>query len=221
MIPSQQSSFIGTRTAFVRQEAIACTDAESFGPSKTPQPWMQEYSVPERFTPSSCTACPAEFTRVLPLTVSGESAPGAGVGGGGGGGVGVSVGVGAGVRTGVGVGVLGAGVGVLGAGVGVLGAGVGVLGTGVGVLGTGVGVLGGAGVGVRGAGVGVLGAGVTGAGVGVTIGAGVGATTAAVTPNAAALLFQLYSVAQSFVNTPTLTVHVPVGAVERTFHPNA
>ncbi|HEY8785366.1 MAG TPA: hypothetical protein VIN63_02700, partial [Candidatus Limnocylindria bacterium] len=61
----------------------------------------------------------------------------------------------------------------------------------------------------------------TGVGVVVTIGVGVGAKAAVVTPKVAALSFQPYSVAQSFVNTPTLTVHVPVGAVERTFQANA
>lgn len=196
---SQQSSFNGMRTAFVRHEAMARTDAASFGPSKIPQPWMHAYSVPERFTPSSCTGCPAELTRVLPLTVSGESAP---AGGGGGGGVGV----GAGVPVGVGV---GAGVGVLGTGVGVLGTGVGVLGTGVAVLDTGVGV----GAGATGAGVGVF------TGVGAVV--GVGADATAVIPKVAAPLFQLYRVAQSFVNTPSLTVHVPVGAVDVTLHANA
>ena len=81
---------------------------------------MHEYSVPDRFTPRSCTGWPAAFRSWAPLTWSGESAPGAGVGAA----VGVGVAVGAGVGTGV---ALGAWVGV-GATVGAsVGAGVGLV----------------------------------------------------------------------------------------------
>src|SRR5579884_3023624 len=58
LIPSQQSSLIGTRTKFACQLAIACTEAASDGPSKIPHPWMQAYSVPERLTPRRTTAWP-------------------------------------------------------------------------------------------------------------------------------------------------------------------
>ena len=66
LMPSQQVSFNGTRTTFAFQEAIACTDAESDGPSKMPQPCAQAYSVPERLTPRKRTGRPAESTSAFP-----------------------------------------------------------------------------------------------------------------------------------------------------------
>src|SRR5437660_1240990 len=83
-MPSQHVSFRGTRTTFAFQEAIACTDAESDGPSKMPQPCAQAYSVPERLTPRSRTGCPRESTNRVPCTRT-VGAPAAGGGGGGGG----------------------------------------------------------------------------------------------------------------------------------------
>src|SRR5438552_13742888 len=85
-MPSQHVSFRGTRTTFAFQEAIACTDAESAGPSKMPQPCAQAYSAPERFTPRSRTGCPRESTSRVPCTCT-VGAPDDGGGGGGGGGV--------------------------------------------------------------------------------------------------------------------------------------
>src|SRR2546422_1254346 len=79
---NQHVSFSGTRTTLVPQDRIACTDAESDGPSKMPHPCAQAYSVPERFTPRSRTARPAESTSWFPCTRT----VGAPCGGGGGGG---------------------------------------------------------------------------------------------------------------------------------------
>src|SRR5947199_3977174 len=87
-MPSQQVSFRGRRTTFALQDAIACTDAESDGPSKMPQPCAQAYSAPERFPPRSRTGRPAESTSRGPCTCT-VGAPGGGEGGGGGGGGGV------------------------------------------------------------------------------------------------------------------------------------
>src|SRR5437764_8756182 len=78
-MPSQQVSFRGTRTTFAFQEAIACTDAESGGPSKMPQPCAQAYSAPERFTPRSRTGRPRESTSCVPCTCT-LGAPGGGGG---------------------------------------------------------------------------------------------------------------------------------------------
>ena len=60
LIASQQSSFMGTRTALMFQARIAATAAESTWPSKIPQPCTQAYSVPEWLTPCSFRALPAE-----------------------------------------------------------------------------------------------------------------------------------------------------------------
>src|SRR5438477_12103436 len=84
-MPSQQVSFNGRRTTFAFQEAIACTDAESAGPSKMPQPCAQAYSAPERFTPRSRSGRPRESTSRVPCTCT-VGAPDGGDGGGGGGG---------------------------------------------------------------------------------------------------------------------------------------
>src|SRR5438552_2401066 len=67
-MPSQQSSFSGTRTAFTPQEAMAATDPSSVGPSKTPQPCAQAYSEPDRFTPATRNADPEASTSLLPAT---------------------------------------------------------------------------------------------------------------------------------------------------------
>src|SRR5438132_3754734 len=67
-MPSQHVSFRGTRTTFAFHDAIACTDAESDGPSKIPQPCAQAYSVPERLTPRNRTGCPRESTSRVPCT---------------------------------------------------------------------------------------------------------------------------------------------------------
>src|SRR6266446_3228093 len=80
-MPSQHVSFRGTRTAFAFQDAIACTDAESDGPSKIPQPCAQAYSVPERLSPRSRTGCPRESTSRVPCTRT-VGAPARGGGGG-------------------------------------------------------------------------------------------------------------------------------------------
>jgi len=76
LIPSQQSSFSGIRTAFALQLAIAATEAPSLGPSKMPQPWMQANSVPERLTPWSSTCVPDALISRLPSTWSAEGAAG-------------------------------------------------------------------------------------------------------------------------------------------------
>src|SRR2546421_11926272 len=86
-MPSQQVSFRGRRTTFAFQDAIACTDAESDGPSKMPQPCAQAYSAPERFTPRSRTGRPRESTSRVPCTCMVGAPRGWGGGGGGGGGV--------------------------------------------------------------------------------------------------------------------------------------
>src|SRR2546430_15752730 len=80
---SQQSSFIGMRTALMCQAAIAATEVASLGPSKMPQPWMQAYSVPDRLTPTNRMAWPLPLTRWLPDTPieSGAVAGGPGAGG--------------------------------------------------------------------------------------------------------------------------------------------
>src|SRR5437016_4978194 len=67
-MPSQQSSFRGTRTTCTFHEAIAETLAWSDGPSKMPQPWTQAYSVPERLTPLNWTGVPAASTIWSPET---------------------------------------------------------------------------------------------------------------------------------------------------------
>ena len=81
LIPSQQPSLIGTRTAFTCQLAIALTEGASLGPSKTPQPWTHAYSLPERFTPCRWTTRPLESSSRLPETwIAGKErvpAPGA------------------------------------------------------------------------------------------------------------------------------------------------
>src|SRR4029077_1276350 len=80
-MPSQQSSFRGTRTAFTPcQDAMAATEASSDGPSKMPWPWTQAYSVPERLTPWSWIVEPAPLTRWLPETCTART-PGGSVGG--------------------------------------------------------------------------------------------------------------------------------------------
>src|SRR6266513_2636043 len=94
-MPSQQSSFIGMRTALIFHVFIARIDAESIGPSERPKPWMQAYSVPIRFTPCSTTVWPAPFTRLLPCTWSGEAAPVGALG------AGVALGTRVGVGTGL------------------------------------------------------------------------------------------------------------------------
>src|SRR5437764_11776991 len=57
---------------------MAATDASSTGPSKKPHPWMQAYSAPERFTPSSRIGCPCESTSALPATCTAGAAARAG-----------------------------------------------------------------------------------------------------------------------------------------------
>src|SRR5207253_11337527 len=82
---SQQSSFIGMRTALMCQAAIAAMEVASLGPSKMPQPWMQAYSVPDRLPPSNRMALPLPLTRWLPDTSIERGAVAAGPGAGGGG----------------------------------------------------------------------------------------------------------------------------------------
>src|SRR2546430_128330 len=96
-MPSQQSSFIGMRTALMRQVFITSTEAASVCPSKTAQPCWQAYSVPEWLTPWICTTCPLAFMSLLPCTCRGDvpvAGPGVAVG------PGVGVGGGAGVVAG-------------------------------------------------------------------------------------------------------------------------
>src|SRR5437667_6695345 len=92
LMPSQQSSFKGTRTVFTPcQDAMAATEGSSEGPSKMSRPWTHWYSGPERLTPWSWMVDPAPLTRRLPATWTAR-VPG------GGGGAGTPVmGVGAGV----------------------------------------------------------------------------------------------------------------------------
>src|SRR2546428_10001335 len=78
---NQQGSLSGTRPPLALQDRIACTDAESDGPSKMPHPCAQAYSVPERFTPRSRTARPAESTSWFPCTRTIGAPPGGGGGG--------------------------------------------------------------------------------------------------------------------------------------------
>src|SRR5436309_14630557 len=78
---NQHVSLSGTRTTLAPQDRIARTDAESDGPSKMPHPCAQAYSVPERFTPRSRTARPAESTSWFPCTRT-VGAPWSGGGGG-------------------------------------------------------------------------------------------------------------------------------------------
>src|SRR2546428_6293220 len=106
-MPSQQSSFMGMRTALIFQLFMIEIDAASWGPSERPQPWMHAYSVPIRFTPCSVTVTPDALTSLLPCTCSGEGAPAIGEGVA----VGMGVVVGAGVFVGAGV-VVGTGLGV-------------------------------------------------------------------------------------------------------------
>src|SRR5438552_11481587 len=101
-MPSQQSSFRGTRTTFTPcQEVMAATEASSEGPSKGPKPCTQAYSVPDRLTPWSWRVDPAASTRRLPETRAARVAgvvgfgAGAGVVGGGEGVVTLALGVGA------------------------------------------------------------------------------------------------------------------------------
>src|SRR5205823_14348680 len=68
LMPSQQSSFNGTRTAFDDQAAMAATEASSLAPSKKPRPCQQAYSEPLRLTPCSTTVRPLS-TRWLPETL--------------------------------------------------------------------------------------------------------------------------------------------------------
>src|SRR5260370_35005899 len=83
---TQHVSLSGTRTTLAPQDRIACRDAESDGPSNMPHPCAQAYSVPERFTPRSRRACPAESTSWFPCTRTVGAPPvGGGRGGGGGG----------------------------------------------------------------------------------------------------------------------------------------
>src|SRR5919198_3724714 len=103
LMPSQQSSFIGMRTALMRHAFIALIDALSTTPSKTPQPCWQAYSVPEWFTPWICTTWFCALSSLLPEMCSGD-VPEAGAGVAVGTGVGVGAAVGAGVCTGVGAG---------------------------------------------------------------------------------------------------------------------
>ena len=68
-MPSQQSSFKPTRTAFACHERMTWIEATSAGPSNMPQPRMHAYSAPERFTPIKRTGCPSPVTSLLPSTL--------------------------------------------------------------------------------------------------------------------------------------------------------
>ena len=64
LMPSQQSSLSGIRTALICQAIIAWMAASvSVGPSQIPQPSAQAYSAPDRFTPVSLTISPFWLTR--------------------------------------------------------------------------------------------------------------------------------------------------------------
>ena len=68
LMPSQQSSFSGIRTALTCHDAMALIEAALLGPSKTPQPWTHAYSEPERLTPWKRTRRPFASRRRLPTT---------------------------------------------------------------------------------------------------------------------------------------------------------
>ena len=94
MMPSQQSSFRGTRTVFTPcHDAMAATEESSEGPSKMPRPWTHWYSGPERLTPWSWIVEPAPSTRWLPETWTARVPGGAGIMGFGAGVVGLALGV--------------------------------------------------------------------------------------------------------------------------------
>src|SRR5437764_11107540 len=68
-MPSQQSSFRGTRTVLTPcHEAMAATEASSDQPSKMPRPCTHWYSVPDRLTPWRAIVRPAPSTSRLPET---------------------------------------------------------------------------------------------------------------------------------------------------------
>ena len=68
MMPSQQSSFSGTRTLFAPQLLMGASEAASVGPWKIPHPWMHAYSAPERATPWRTTGVPTLSTSRFPCT---------------------------------------------------------------------------------------------------------------------------------------------------------
>src|SRR3982751_2421262 len=74
-VPSQHSSFSGTRTARIFQLRMALIEDWSIGPSQKPLPWMQANSPPERLTPCSVTVCPDRLTSLLPETLRAGAAP--------------------------------------------------------------------------------------------------------------------------------------------------
>src|SRR5947209_5658280 len=80
LIPSQQCSLSGRRTAFTRQLLSAAIDAVSLGPSKMPQPWTQGYAGSARLTPRSVRGWPSAFTSSLRWTRSALAGVGSGVG---------------------------------------------------------------------------------------------------------------------------------------------
>src|SRR2546425_950872 len=82
LMASQQSSFIGRRTALICHDFMAAIEvASSVGPSKMPHPSAHAYSAPDRLTPRSWTTRPAASTIALPDTLTCGAAPtGAGVG---------------------------------------------------------------------------------------------------------------------------------------------
>src|SRR5260221_8373490 len=67
LIPSQQSSLKGTRTALTPRAGMAAVEVWSLGPSKKPQPCWHAYSAPLRLTPRNTTTLPLS-TRWLPTT---------------------------------------------------------------------------------------------------------------------------------------------------------
>src|SRR5580700_4309159 len=76
-MPSQQSSFSGTRTASASQPAMASAEAAVIGTDEYVQPSSQAYSVPGTFTPRRRIAFPAPLTKWLPSTATDSAGPAA------------------------------------------------------------------------------------------------------------------------------------------------
>src|ERR1700704_2105609 len=69
-MPSQQSSFNGTRTVLICHAFIAAMEPVSAGPSKIPRPSAHMYWPPERLTPTRRSAWPWASTSCLPFTLT-------------------------------------------------------------------------------------------------------------------------------------------------------
>src|SRR4051812_40454600 len=58
------------RTVLIFQAAMALMAVAPVGPSKSPQPWAQAYSLPDLFTPTRRTVCPDPSTNRFPDTAT-------------------------------------------------------------------------------------------------------------------------------------------------------